>query len=160
VRAAIEVLSSLAGRKWLVWRYAELGEFAEAAHSGSANLRARAASNACMQPARSRRARGQLRRGSAVYSDAAALTAALTGALARRAGRAAAHQGLAREPPRARVDALAADSAAKTAGIECSTGSHSNSPAASRPARLFVLTFRAILATASALGLSLLVGPP
>jgi len=50
------------------------------------------------------------------YSDAAALTAALTGALGKAAPDVrSAHQGLAREPPIERVvDALAADSAAKT----------------------------------------------
>ena len=119
VRAAIEVLSSLAGRKWLVLGdMAELGEFAEAAHSAIGEFaRAHGVERLYATGALAARAVDSFGAGAQWYSDAAALTAALTGAL----GKAAPDVRLLIKGSRVNrlervVDALAADSAAKTGG--------------------------------------------
>ncbi len=119
VRAAIEVLSSLAGRKWLVLGdMAELGEFAEAAHSAIGEFaRAHGVERLYATGALAARAVDSFGAGAQWYSDAAALTAALTGAL----GKAAPDVRLLIKGSRMNrlervVDALAADSAAKTGG--------------------------------------------
>jgi UDP-N-acetylmuramyl pentapeptide synthase len=52
VRAAIEVLAQLDGRKWLVLGdMAELGSFANSSHAEIGALRARAGSSGCLRPA-------------------------------------------------------------------------------------------------------------
>ena len=119
VRAAIEVLSSLAGRKWLVLGdMAELGEFAEAAHSAIGEFaRAHGVERLYATGALAARAVDSFGAGAQWYSDATALTAALTGAL----GKAAPDVRLLIKGSRVNrlervVDALAADSAAKTGG--------------------------------------------
>ena len=119
VRAAIEVLSSLAGRKWLVLGdMAELGEFAAAAHSAIGEFaRAHGVERLYATGALAARAVDSFGAGAQWYSDAAALTAALTGAL----GKAAPDVRLLIKGSRVNrlervVDALAADSAAKTGG--------------------------------------------
>lgn len=119
VRAAIEVLSSLAGRKWLVLGdMAELGEFAEAAHSAIGEFaRAHGVERLYATGSLAARAVDSFGAGAQWYSDAAALTAALTGAL----GKAAPDVRLLIKGSRMNrlervVDALAADSAAKTGG--------------------------------------------
>jgi len=119
VRAAIEVLSSLAGRKWLVLGdMAELGEFAAAAHSAIGEFaRAHGVERLYATGALAARAVDSFGAGAQWYSDAAALTAALTRAL----GKAAPDVRLLIKGSRVNrlervVDALAADSAAKTGG--------------------------------------------
>ena len=119
VRAAIEVLSSLAGRKWLVLGdMAELGEFAAAAHSAIGEFaRAHGVERLYATGALAARAVDSFGAGAQWYCDAAALTAALTGAL----GKAAPDVRLLIKGSRVNrlervVDALAADSAAKTGG--------------------------------------------
>jgi len=119
VRAAIEVLSSLAGRKWLVLGdMAELGEFAAAAHSAIGEFaRAHGVERLYATGALAARAVDSFGAGAQWYSDAAGLTAALTGAL----GKAAPDVRLLIKGSRVNrlervVDALAADSAAKTGG--------------------------------------------
>ena len=119
VRAAIEVLSSLAGRKWLVLGdMAELGEFAEAAHSAIGEFaRAHGVERLYATGSLAARAVDSFGAGAQWYSDAAALTAALTGAL----GKTAPNVRLLIKGSRMNrlervVDALAADSAAKTGG--------------------------------------------
>jgi UDP-N-acetylmuramoyl-tripeptide--D-alanyl-D-alanine ligase len=119
VRAAIEVLSSLAGRKWLVLGdMAELGEFAEAAHSAIGEFaRAHGVERLYATGSLAARAVDSFGAGAQWYSDAAALTAALTGAL----GKAAPDVRLLIKGSRMNrlervVDALAADSRPKTGG--------------------------------------------
>ena len=119
VRAAIEVLSSLAGRKWLVLGdMAELGEFAEAAHSAIGEFaRAHGVERLYATGSLAARAVDSFGAGAQWYSDAAALTAALTGAL----GKAAPDVRLLIKGSRVNrlervVDALAADSRPKTGG--------------------------------------------
>jgi len=119
VRAAIEVLSSLAGRKWLVLGdMAELGEFAEAAHSAIGEFaRAHGVERLYATGSLAARAVDSFGAGAQWYSDAAALTAALTGAL----GTAAPDVRLLIKGSRVNrlervVDALAADSRPKTGG--------------------------------------------
>jgi len=119
VRAAIEVLSSLAGRKWLVLGdMAELGEFAHQAHSAIGEFaRAHGVERLYATGSLAARAVDSFGAGAQWYSDAAALTAALTGAL----GKAAPDVRLLIKGSRVNrlervVDALAADSAAKTGG--------------------------------------------
>ena len=119
VRAAIEVLSSLAGRKGLVLGdMAELGEFAEAAHSAIGEFaRAHGVERLYATGALAARAVDSFGAGAQWYSDAAALTAALTGAL----GKAAPDVRLLIKGSRMNrlervVDALAADSSATTGG--------------------------------------------
>ena len=119
VRAAIEVLSSLAGRKWLVLGdMAELGEFAEAAHSAIGEFaRAHGVERLYATGSLAARAVDSFGAGAQWYSDAAALTAALTGAL----GKAAPDVRLLIKGSRVNrlervVDALAADSKPKTGG--------------------------------------------
>jgi UDP-N-acetylmuramoyl-tripeptide--D-alanyl-D-alanine ligase len=119
VRAAIEVLSSLAGRKWLVLGdMAELGEFAEAAHSAIGEFaRAHGVERLYATGSLAARAVDSFGAGAQWYSDPAALTAALTRAL----GKAAPDVRLLIKGSRVNrlervVDALAADSAAKTGG--------------------------------------------
>jgi len=119
VRAAIEVLSSLAGRKWLVLGdMAELGEFAHQAHSAIGEFaRAHGVERLYATGSLAARAVDSFGAGAQWYSDTAALTAALTGAL----GKAAPDVRLLIKGSRVNrlervVDALAADSAAKTGG--------------------------------------------
>ena len=119
VRAAIEVLSSLAGRKWLVLGdMAELGEFAEAAHSAIGEFaRAHGVERLYATGSLAARAVDSFGAGAQWYSDAAALTAALAGAL----GKAAPDVRLLIKGSRVNrlervVDALAADSKPKTGG--------------------------------------------
>lgn len=119
VRAAIEVLSSLAGRKWLVLGdMAELGEFAHQAHSAIGEFaRAHGVERLYATGSLAARAVDSFGAGAQWYSDAAALTAALTGAL----GKAAPDVRLLIKGSRVNrlervVDALAADSAANTGG--------------------------------------------
>jgi len=119
VRAAIEVLSSLAGRKWLVLGdMAELGEFAEAAHSAIGEFaRAHGVERLYATGSLAARAVDSFGAGAQWYSDAAALTAALTGAL----GKAAPDVRLLIKGSRVNrlervVDTLAADSEPKTGG--------------------------------------------
>jgi UDP-N-acetylmuramoyl-tripeptide--D-alanyl-D-alanine ligase len=119
VRAAIEVLSSLAGRKWLVLGdMAELGEFAAAAHSAIGEFaRAHGVERLYATGSLAARAVDSFGAGAQWYSDAAALTAALTGAL----GKAAPDVRLLIKGSRMNrlervVDALAADSKPKTGG--------------------------------------------
>jgi UDP-N-acetylmuramoyl-tripeptide--D-alanyl-D-alanine ligase len=119
VRAAIEVLSSLAGRKWLVLGdMAELGEFAHQEHSAIGEFaRAHGVERLYATGSLAARAVDSFGAGAQWYSDAAALTAALTGAL----GKAAPDVRLLIKGSRVNrlervVDALAADFAAKTGG--------------------------------------------
>ena len=119
VRAAIEVLSSLAGRKWLVLGdMAELGEFAHQEHSAIGEFaRAHGVERLYATGPLAARAVDSFGAGAQWYSDAAALTAALTGAL----GKAAPDVRLLIKGSRVNrlervVDALAAHSAAKTGG--------------------------------------------
>jgi UDP-N-acetylmuramoyl-tripeptide--D-alanyl-D-alanine ligase len=87
VRAAIEVLSELAGRKWLVLGdMAELGEFAPAAHSDIGEFaRAHGLERLYATGALAARAVQSFGAGGEWFADAAALTAALRGALGERA---------------------------------------------------------------------------
>ena len=119
VRAAIEVLSSLAGRKWLVLGdMAELGEFAHQAHSAIGEFaRAHGVERLYATGSLAARAVDSFGAGAQWYSDVTALSAALTGAL----GKAAPDVRLLIKGSRVNrlervVDALAADSAAKTGG--------------------------------------------
>ena len=119
VRAAIEVLSSLAGRKWLVLGdMAELGEFAHQAHSAIGEFaRAHGVERLYATGSLAVRAVDSFGAGAQWFTDAAALTAALTGAL----GEAGADVRLLIKGSRMNrlervVDALAADSTAKTGG--------------------------------------------
>jgi UDP-N-acetylmuramoyl-tripeptide--D-alanyl-D-alanine ligase len=119
VRAAIEVLGSLAGRKWLVLGdMAELGEFALQAHSAIGEFaRAHGVERLYATGSLAARAVDSFGAGAQWYSDAAALTAALTGAL----GKAAPDVRLLIKGSRMNrlervVDALAADSKPKTGG--------------------------------------------
>ena len=113
------MLGSLAGRRWLVLGdMAELGEFAQAAHSEIGEFaRAHGVERLYATGALAARAVDSFGAGAQWYSDAAALTAALTGAL----GKAAPDVRLLIKGSRVNrlervVDALAADSAAKTGG--------------------------------------------
>lgn len=83
VRAAIEVLSELAGRKWLVLAdMAELGEFAPAAHSDIGEFaRAHGLERLYATGALAARAVKSFGAGGEWFADAAALTAALRAAL-------------------------------------------------------------------------------
>ncbi len=80
VRAAIEVLGSLAGRRWLVLGdMAELGEFAQAAHSEIGEFaRAHGVERLYATGALAARAVDSFGAGAQWFPDAAALTAALT----------------------------------------------------------------------------------
>ena len=119
VRAAIEVLGSLGGRKWLVLGdMAELGEFAAAAHREIGEFaRAHGVERLYATGSLAVRAVDSFGAGAQWYSDAAALTAALTGAL----GKAAPDVRLLIKGSRVNrlervVDALAVDSSATTGG--------------------------------------------
>ena len=83
VRAAIEVLAGLAGRKWLVLGdMAELGEFAEAAHRDVGEFaRAHGVQRLYATGALAARAVQSFGPGGEWFADATALTAALTAAL-------------------------------------------------------------------------------
>src|SRR6266699_3524868 len=83
VRAAIEVLAGLAGRKWLVLGdMAELGEFAEAAHRDVGEFaRAHGLERLYATGALAARAVQSFGQGGEWFADATALTAALTAAL-------------------------------------------------------------------------------
>src|SRR5947208_2697140 len=117
VRAAIEVLGSLAGRRWLVLGdMAELGEFAHAAHSEIGEFaRAHGVERLYATGALAARAVDSFGAGAQWFPDAAALTAALSAEL----GRAGPEVRLLIKGSRMNrlervVDALAADSAANT----------------------------------------------
>ncbi|TLY50142.1 MAG: UDP-N-acetylmuramoyl-tripeptide--D-alanyl-D-alanine ligase [Gammaproteobacteria bacterium] len=117
VRAAIEVLGSLAGRRWLVLGdMAELGEFAHAAHSEIGEFaRAHGVERLYATGALAARAVDSFGAGAHWFADAAALTAALSAEL----GRAGPEVRLLIKGSRMNrlervVDALAADSAANT----------------------------------------------
>ena len=117
VRAAIEVLGSLAGRRWLVLGdMAELGEFAHAAHSEIGEFaRAHGVERLYATGALAARAVDSFGAGAQWFPDAAALTAALSTEL----GRAGPEVRLLIKGSRVNrlervVDALAADSAANT----------------------------------------------
>jgi UDP-N-acetylmuramoyl-tripeptide--D-alanyl-D-alanine ligase len=119
VRAAIEVLGSLAGRKWLVLGdMAELGEFAQAAHSAIGEFaRAHGVERLYATGALAVRAVDSFGAGAQWFADAAALTAALT----RELGQAGPQVRLLIKGSRVNrlervVDALAADSTANTGG--------------------------------------------
>jgi UDP-N-acetylmuramoyl-tripeptide--D-alanyl-D-alanine ligase len=119
VRAAIEVLGSLAGRKWLVLGdMAELGEFAQAAHSAIGEFaRAHGVERLYATGALAVRAVDSFGAGAQWFADAAALTAALTRELAK----AGPEVRLLIKGSRVNrlervVDALAADSTANTGG--------------------------------------------
>ena len=119
VRAAIEVLGSLAGRKWLVLGdMAELGEFAQAAHSAIGEFaRAHGVERLYATGALAARAVDSFGAGAQWFADAAALTAALT----RELGKAGPEVRLLIKGSRVNrlervVDALAADSKPKTGG--------------------------------------------
>ncbi len=119
VRAAIEVLGSLAGRKWLVLGdMAELGEFAQAAHSAIGEFaRAQGVERLYATGALAVRAVDSFGAGAQWFADVAALTAALT----RELGRAGPEVRLLIKGSRVNrlervVDALAADSTANTGG--------------------------------------------
>jgi UDP-N-acetylmuramoyl-tripeptide--D-alanyl-D-alanine ligase len=86
VRAAIEVLSELAGRKWLVLGdMAELGEFAPAAHSDIGEFaRAHGLERLYATGVLAARAVKSFGAGGEWFADAAALTAALRAALGER----------------------------------------------------------------------------
>ena len=119
VRAAIEVLGSLAGRKWLVLGdMAELGEFAAAAHSAIGEFaRARGVERLYATGALAVRAVDSFGAGAQWFADATALTATLT----RELGKAGPEVRLLIKGSRVNrlervVDALAADSTANTGG--------------------------------------------
>jgi UDP-N-acetylmuramoyl-tripeptide--D-alanyl-D-alanine ligase len=119
VRAAIEVLGSLAGRKWLVLGdMAELGEFAAAAHSAIGEFaRAQGVERLYATGALAVRAVDSFGAGAQWFADVAALTIALT----RELGRAGPEVRLLIKGSRVNrlervVDALAADSTANTGG--------------------------------------------
>jgi UDP-N-acetylmuramoyl-tripeptide--D-alanyl-D-alanine ligase len=119
MRAAIEVLGSLAGRKWLVLGdMAELGEFAAAAHSEIGEFaRAQGVERLYATGSLAVRAVDSFGAGAQWFADAAALTAALT----RELGRAGPEVRLLIKGSRVNrlervVDALAADSTANTGG--------------------------------------------
>jgi UDP-N-acetylmuramoyl-tripeptide--D-alanyl-D-alanine ligase len=84
VRAAIEVLGSLSGRRWLVLGdMAELGTYAAAAHSDIGEFaRARGVERLYALGALAALAADSFGAGATAFADAAALTAALSGALA------------------------------------------------------------------------------
>jgi len=119
VRAAIEVLGSLAGRRWLVLGdMAELGEFAQAAHSEIGEFaRAHGVERLYATGSLAARAVDSFGAGAQWFPDAAALTATLSAAL----GEAGADVRLLIKGSRMNrlervVDALAADSTVKTGG--------------------------------------------
>jgi UDP-N-acetylmuramoyl-tripeptide--D-alanyl-D-alanine ligase len=119
VRAAIEVLGSLGGRKWLVLGdMAELGEFAQAAHREIGEFaRAHGVERLYATGSLAVRAVDSFGAGAQWFTDAAALTAALTAEL----GAAGPDVRLLIKGSRVNrlervVDALAADSSATTGG--------------------------------------------
>src|ERR1700724_1050912 len=119
VRAAIEVLGSLAGRKWLVLGdMAELGEFALQAHSAIGEFaRAQGVERLYATGSLAVHAVDCFGAGAQWFADAAALTAALT----RELGKAGPEVRLLIKGSRVNrlervVDALAADSTANTGG--------------------------------------------
>ncbi|TLY57057.1 MAG: UDP-N-acetylmuramoyl-tripeptide--D-alanyl-D-alanine ligase, partial [Gammaproteobacteria bacterium] len=123
VRAAIEVLAGLAGRKWLVLGdMAELGEFAEAAHRDVGEFaRAHGVQRLYATGALAARAVQSFGPGGEWFADATALTAALTAALGAALGAGAADVRLLIKGSRMNrlervVEALAATGAPATDG--------------------------------------------
>jgi len=118
VRAAIEVLGSLGGRKWLVLGdMAELGEFAAAAHREIGEFaRAHGIERLYATGALAVRAVDSFGAGAQWFTDAAALTAALTAELGTAGPDVRLIKGSRVNRLERVVDALAADSSATTGG--------------------------------------------